>query len=619
MAEQHLGAYPSAEITQTGSEFILGVQSLWTGGRSSISSRALSLINAGSGISVYADGNWTDTNTFTWPGGGGWDKTWISDDKKTTVHSVQVEPIFNKKNWQNNGTHEIIAGNGDIYQSTFYYTSKHKLNAENYIGGDYSGGHSITFNGLAGTPDDSSDDEIVSEQIKWTSTVSFTEDGRNDEIKNQEFDLSYENAEYKLSWDASLDMNWGLASEVTPLYAKFDASEQFVFKNVREIFETYSFEDKSTGFKFRCSAEVVGDFIKNSATLKFTNVTLVQNGVEYKTRLLNLSMTAAQLDQISLGEEIGDDLGGIEGNITTNVLPFVEWVTDSAIEKNNIITINTATTSAILADAGNDTVNGSKGNDEIDGEDGADKLFGGNGDDDLSGGAGTDLLDGGKGDDLLYSGDGNDTVAGGDGNDTLVGGDGAGNDMYDGGKGIDTVRYTSAMASITVDLSQGKAASTFRANDAGIGKDQVKNIENIIGGDFADRLTGSKAANYIVGGAGNDTIDGGLGSDTLVGGDGADVFVFSTKPAVNNLDTIDFQAGIDKLRLSSTVFDKLKGTTDFLAFGATSDSATHYLVYNRATGKLSYDADGNDTKAPLVNVAIIGTGLTLSTSDFVIA
>ncbi|MBO6504050.1 MAG: M10 family metallopeptidase C-terminal domain-containing protein [Kordiimonadaceae bacterium] len=48
-------------------------------------------------------------------------------------------------------------------------------------------------------------------------------------------------------------------------------------------------------------------------------------------------------------------------------------------------------------------------------------------------------------------------------------------------------------------------------------------IENAIGGDGADTLTGNGADNLLKGGDGADTLLGAEGSDTLVGGDGADM------------------------------------------------------------------------------------------------
>ncbi len=233
--------------------------------------------------------------------------------------------------------------------------------------------------------------------------------------------------------------------------------------------------------------------------------------------------------------------------------------------------------------------------------------IGGTYDDLLLSGGGNDRLDGGGGNDTLFAGGGNDIVNGGTGNDLMIGGDGAGNDSYDGGKGIDTVKYTSAMAGITVDMAKGTASSSAGGDTAGIGTDKLKGIENLIAGNYADTLIGSKDANVIEGRSGNDTIDGGLGSDTLIGGAGADRFFFSTKPAANNIDTIsDFEVGIDKLVLSAKIFAKLKGITDFTPYFAisTAADANDFLIYDPATGRLSYDADGSG-KGKATEIAIL--------------
>lgn len=248
---------------------------------------------------------------------------------------------------------------------------------------------------------------------------------------------------------------------------------------------------------------------------------------------------------------------------------------------------------------------------------GANKIVGTPEGDNISSYDGNDTISSGNGNDIIIAGDGNDSVSAGDGSDLIVGGDGAGNDSYDGGKGIDTVKYTSATAAITVDLAKGSATSIAGKDLAGIGTDKLKGIENLIAGDYGDTLTGSKDANLIEGRGGNDTIDGGLGNDTLVGGAGADRFVFSTKPAANNVDVIsDFEVGVDKIVLSVKAFGKLKGLTDLAASFAigTATGANDYLVYDSSTGRLSYDADGVG-KGLAVDIVFVGQGLALSAGD----
>ena len=670
MAEQHLFTYPSTTYTNTGKEFLSGVQWLWTDGHSSIYSRALSLINGGKGLGAFAIGSWSQTNSWTWPGPDGWDVTWTSDDGTATVQSKQTVEVYNKAEWRENGLHKVTGSNGDTYSSTFYYDSKHNLlNNESYkdlyVGGNYSGGHTIAFNGLSGTSNDEADDEIATEAVNWTSSVNYNEAGIRDEKINSLNSLNYENKKYKFSYDVANDYSQGDKNQVNPAHKKFDQSQMYLIKDGTQTFSSYHFLDKSSGFEFKFS-ELVSefDFVNDTAVMKFKDIFLTDKGVTYETDQLELEMSSKEIDQINLGEEIGDPLGGIDSHIKKIVLPVINKFSNEAIKEDNLITADDeAKTTLINAGAGDDTVAGGAGADkvaggdgidaitggsgadtidggtgddslnagegddsvvagagadEIDGGDGADKLAGGEGADDLMGGAGNDVLDGGTGNDVLYSGDGNDNVSGGDGADLIVGGDGAGNDNYDGGKGIDTVKYTSAKAGIRVDLVKGTAGSITVGDAAGIGADKLKGIENIISGNFSDLIIGSKDANSITGGDGDDSIDGGLGSDTMVGGQGADVFVLSTKPAANNLDTIsDFESGVDKIQLSVKTFAKLKAATDYLVTGVPT-AANHYLIYDSASGKLSYDADGNAPKSKPVDIALIGKGLTITTADFII-
>ena len=69
-------------------------------------------------------------------------------------------------------------------------------------------------------------------------------------------------------------------------------------------------------------------------------------------------------------------------------------------------------------------------------------------------------------------------------------------------------------------------------------------MENVIGSDFADRLSGDDGANVITGGG---------GADTLAGRGGADKFVYAsvmdTKPDAPDV-IMDFQPGLDKIDLS---------------------------------------------------------------------
>ncbi|MGC6412615.1 MAG: calcium-binding protein [Candidatus Puniceispirillaceae bacterium] len=153
----------------------------------------------------------------------------------------------------------------------------------------------------------------------------------------------------------------------------------------------------------------------------------------------------------------------------------------------------------------------------------------------LTGGAGNDTLTGNDGNNTLTGGAGNDTLSGGAGADTLTGG--AGGDTLTGGGGVDTASYAGSNAGVTVNLATNSAAGGHAAGDT------LSGIENLIGSDHADTLTGD---------SGNNTLTGGAGKDTLTGGGGNDVFGVAdsaTSAALADLIT-DFTSG-DKLDVGS--------------------------------------------------------------------
>ncbi len=182
--------------------------------------------------------------------------------------------------------------------------------------------------------------------------------------------------------------------------------------------------------------------------------------------------------------------------------------------------------------AGNDSFNGTAVSDGISGLGGNDTLVGAAGDDDLSGGDGNDSLTGGAG---------NDDLAGDAGNDRLVGG--AGNDFLDGGAGVDTADFSFANGAMAAGLDDTASDASTRADrSTNVGIDALRNIENLVGGAYADLLYGNALANLINGGAGDDTLWGNAGNDTLRGGAGADRFLAEA-------------GGIDERGLGSDTYD----------------------------------------------------------------
>ena len=105
------------------------------------------------------------------------------------------------------------------------------------------------------------------------------------------------------------------------------------------------------------------------------------------------------------------------------------------------------------------------------------------------------------------------------------------------GSGTDTVSAAGISVAAHIDLNDGRA-SWLGAQDASIlvpGQYFIgyyTAIENAIGGNVGDTITGNELANLLYGGAGNDTLDGAAGSDTLIGGAGADTVSYAGDASV---------------------------------------------------------------------------------------
>jgi hypothetical protein len=263
--------------------------------------------------------------------------------------------------------------------------------------------------------------------------------------------------------------------------------------------------------------------------------------------------------------------GALDGTVTHNgsSITFTEIGNSSTnggsfnytASLDHATALDTAAVS-VVRDAGDSTLDGTFRDEILLGRDGS-----------------ADTLSGGDGNDILIGLGGNDTLNGGEGNDILAGG--AGNDALNGGNGVDTASYIDANSAVVVNLSAGTSSG-------GGGSDTFSSIENLIGSEFNDTLTGSNSggssngSNYLYGGAGNDTISGlggddflvgGLGNDTLIGGDGHDTFIWE-KGGLGGTDTIsDFTrtgANSDVLDLSQL----LSGVTQ------TGTALDDYLSFN---------------------------------------
>ena len=201
-----------------------------------------------------------------------------------------------------------------------------------------------------------------------------------------------------------------------------------------------------------------------------------------------------------------------------------------------------------------------------------DTLTGGVLDDQLVGDAGNDSLTGGGGNDFALIGDaGNDTIRGGAGNDMLEGDEG--DDLLAGEVGIDTAFYDTSSAAVTVNLATGRTSGAA-------GNDTLSGVENVVGGEFGDTITGSILANVLEGAGGNDTLRGGSGDDSVNGGAGNDLLDGGTGTG----DWVDYS-----FSTSTLTVDLSTGTAS-----ATSEGSDTLIgIENIAGGDLSDQLTGN--------------------------
>ena len=218
--------------------------------------------------------------------------------------------------------------------------------------------------------------------------------------------------------------------------------------------------------------------------------------------------------------------------------------------------------------------------------------------------------------------------------------DAVGNDIYihDGG-GLDTFDASEQTLDLNIDLTPGswiyageKTAHLALNDDLTPTHGQMfigygTQIENAKGGSGNDTIKGNSAANYLFGfdgddtldgGAGNDQLEGGRGADTLTGGKGADTFIFAS-PLDGKADTIldfNFNEG-DVLQLDHNIFTALQSGTlaaDQFVKGKAAQDANDHLLYDRATGELAYDPDGNGAAAA-VTIARLGANHDLENTN----
>lgn len=222
-----------------------------------------------------------------------------------------------------------------------------------------------------------------------------------------------------------------------------------------------------------------------------------------------------------------------------------------------------------------------------------DILFGNNAANHIEGGAGNDRIDGGAGDDYIDGGIGADVMLGGAGNDIFIVDNKDDEVIEYAGQGRDKV-----LSSVDYRLS-----------------DHVEDLQLLtgasegIGNNEDNHLIGNSADNRLEGRDGDDILEGRSGNDILLGGLGKDTFVFNTELDGSITKIEDFTVGEDIISLSKSVFASLTDNT--------MSNWNDYVFYDKASGALSYDADGSG-HADAIHFATLSLNLNLDNNSFIV-
>lgn len=283
----------------------------------------------------------------------------------------------------------------------------------------------------------------------------------------------------------------------------------------------------------------------------------------------NTILGGAGDDMLNPGMNSAGNLDLLDGGAGSDTASFVGYTAAVTATLNGAAdgTASVAGT-AVAALRNIENLVGGDGNDTLTGDGGVNTIEGGLGDDVLNGGGGVDTVSyrgtvgatvdlsiltaqaTGYGSDTLSNfenvrtGSGADVITG-DGNDNVFF-DGGGADIYNGAGGIDTIDYSAATSTVTVNLATVTAQNTGTFG----GTDTITNIENLVGSaTFSNTFIGSSLGNRLTGGAALDTIEGRNGADVIFGGAGNDVLLGGTTGALDDgsADTLEGGSGSDYL------------------------------------------------------------------------
>lgn len=168
---------------------------------------------------------------------------------------------------------------------------------------------------------------------------------------------------------------------------------------------------------------------------------------------------------------------------------------------------------------------------------------------------------------------GDDTVLALGGDDLIEGS--LGNDVLNGGGGFDTVDYTGSNAAVTVNLT----TATNSPSGGWAQGDTLISIENVIGSQYNDFLTGSATLNILNGGLGADTMAGGANNDTYYVDNVGDVVIEAAGQGTDTvISSITWTLATNFENLTLTGADDIDGT---------GNSVNNRLIGNDGANTLS--------------------------------
>lgn len=241
----------------------------------------------------------------------------------------------------------------------------------------------------------------------------------------------------------------------------------------------------------------------------------------------NATLNGGLGDDTIVSGQGADSLVGGEDTDTNNTLDYRN--------SNAGVNVNLATGSVSGGDAAGDTFRNFR------------NLKGSSYNDTLIGDANANVVSGGAGDDLIVVSGGKDSIDGGAGDS-------------------DTIDYSEYNIGRGLQLSLTGSETTESYFPAL--KDQIVNVENVIGTRFGDSISGDAKNDTLIGGGGSDSLVGGMGNDRLQL-DWSSINLSRLDGGAGS-DTVSFAGSASSMSLSGSSFSNVLSNAEYLDFSGTS-------------------------------------------------